>query len=69
MSNVSDNQLIALGHQANIKRLTQLGKDADTNMRKFLNRSDSVEDQRQVMYYAGMRDGLKRAINVLEGRG
>jgi len=57
-------------HRANEARLTQLAKDADDNVRKFTNAEPyTVENQKQAMYYSGMRDGLRRALKVLEGRG
>jgi len=57
-------------HSANEARLRQLAKDADANVRKFTQQQPyTVEAQRQAMYYSGMRDGLRRALKVLEGRG
>jgi hypothetical protein len=46
-------------HRANLAKLEQLVQDAD---KKRL-------DATSTSYWAGMRDGLRRAITVLEGRG
>lgn len=49
----------------NIARLRQLSWDADEKAQQ----AGKDEKWGNCEYYIGMRDGLKRAINVLEGRG
>jgi hypothetical protein len=51
---------------ANVARLQQLAADADEKKADFANTEAGRNESR---YYAGMRDGLLRAISVIEGRG
>lgn len=55
----------ATEHAANIAKLHQLAQDSELKMAEFT----SAGRQLDAAHYAGMRDGLLRAINVLEGRG
>jgi len=55
-------------NQANIARLQQLAADADAKKAEFFNLG-GAENERSAAHYAGMRDGLLRAVGVLEGRG
>lgn len=52
-------------NKLNIARLLQLSWDAN---KKVQEARDEMRTEDHA-YWAGMRDGLKRAINVLEGRG
>jgi hypothetical protein len=50
---------------ANIARLKQIASDADAKKAEFADAGDKIS----AAHYAGMRDGLLRAVTVLEGRG
>jgi hypothetical protein len=52
-------------HAANVAKLQQLANDADEKKAEFFNAGQTEE----ALEYAGRRDGLLRAIEVIEGRG
>jgi hypothetical protein len=59
---IGNEGLIERAHKANIARLQLLADDAE-KMRRHTNTTESEE------YYTGLRDGLRRAIQVLNGEG
>jgi hypothetical protein len=49
-----------------VKRLTVEMKYAQTNMAKFANHPQSRHNSHMTSYYSGMRDGLLRALDLID---
>lgn len=55
-------------YRANHAKLTQLAEDAQTKAESYEPFTGKA-DENSFHYYQGMRDGLRRALNVIEGKG
>lgn len=56
---------MATAVEMNVRRLKQIADDADQKKAELYNDGD----KESAKYYAGFRDGLLRAVSVVEGRG